>query len=286
MSGRPSRGRGSPDQLLFRHTLAQWQADWALGRWAAAHVGHRAALATSFHDGGYDTLAAFRLGFEGAGGEILRTHITHLPPEMGPDGPLVAPPLATGPDFLYASYAGPEALDFVQAYAGSGLADRVPLLGTGFLTAGPVLPLLGEAALGIRTAAAWADGSDDEVARTFRADYRTATAREPDPFALLGFETALLASAAFRAAGDGATPALLRDALLATDVAGPRGRVTMRPATQGTYGPIGVREVRLSGGTPTNVPLAGLETIDELDGRIAALRTGIRTGWLNTYLCD
>jgi hypothetical protein len=59
----------------------------------------------------------------------------------------------------------------------------------------------------------------------------------------------------------------------------------MDPRTQAAAGPLYLREVRASGGATANVAIAPLPVADELDGRLAPLRAGVKTGWVNGYLC-
>lgn len=57
---------------VLHSSLAHWEASWALGRWAAQHLGRRGIVATSLYDSGYDALYAFRRGFEGGGARSSR----------------------------------------------------------------------------------------------------------------------------------------------------------------------------------------------------------------------
>jgi branched-chain amino acid transport system substrate-binding protein len=104
------------------NSLGYWQAHWALGGWTAEHIGRKAFVATSFYDAGYDAPYVFRLGFEGAGGTVVETSVTHIPPRS-PDLALLAAAIrAADPDVVYAAYSGAEAREFARAYADAGLA--------------------------------------------------------------------------------------------------------------------------------------------------------------------
>jgi branched-chain amino acid transport system substrate-binding protein len=271
---------------VFTHSLSAWRANLALGAWAARTVGRSAALAASFYDSGYDTLYAFRLGFEHAGGTILATHVTHRPHAPDATGSLAAPLAALRPDLVFAAYCGEPAVEFVRAYAASDLAGRAPLLGSAFLADARLLPAQGEAALGITTALGWADGLDAPASRAFADAYRRAAGRAPDAFAALGFEAGQLVERAVVAVdGDLSRTERLGAALADAPLAGPRGPVVMRAETRAADGPLYLRRVRRRDGALANVALDYLAPVVEQDALIAPARASPKTGWLNAYLC-
>jgi branched-chain amino acid transport system substrate-binding protein len=190
----------------------------------------------------------------------------------------------TRPDFVFALYSGQSAVDFVEAYAGSGLARRIPLAGSSFLADETLLPAMGPAALGVRSCLSWAPELPSAANRAFTAAYRRATGERPDAFAVLGYEAARLIGAAMAgAAGGGDRLRGLCDALKATALEGPRGRVTMDAATQVTRAPLYLREVRSRNGAVGNEVVAELPPLSDPARSMAALRSGPKSGWLNEY---
>ena len=274
--------RDDVSPYVFNHSLSSWQASWALGGWAAKTLGRRAAVAMSLYDSGFDAQYAFRLGFEEAGGKILLTHVTHLPLDEPDPASLVAPLTGQRLDFVYAAYCGQPAVDFVQAYAGAGLAGRLPLVGGAFLTDEQLLPAQGRAALGIRTAAPWSSDLRLAENQRFVADYQARAGQLPSSFALLGFETGRLIAGAMADAGD---PRALQDTLAAARLAGPRGAIAMNGRTLSTTGPLYLREVRAGGEGPTNTVLATLAAPGGLEGQVERVRGILKTGWIMPYLC-
>jgi branched-chain amino acid transport system substrate-binding protein len=280
----PRQTEQSP--YLFQHSLSHWQASWALGDWAGRDLGRRGFMALSFYDSGYDAPYAFRAGFERAGGEIARMALSHVPPEPGGFAPLFAQIAEIQPDFVYASYSGPLAVDFVRAYADSRFAGRIPLIGSAFLVDEAILPAQGAAALGVRSALPWAPDLDGAAYRTFADAYREQSGQEPDAFALLGFETAdLIAGAAGAVDGDLAQVDQFRAAMRRAEIASPRGQLLMNPETHHTLSPVFLREVRYHAAGSRNVVVGQLRAGAEDDQQIQSLRSIPRSGWLNTYLC-
>jgi ABC-type branched-subunit amino acid transport system substrate-binding protein len=272
----PARGGGS----VFYDSLGYWQASWAMGRWAARNLGRRAVVAASFYESGYDSLYAFQRGLEEAGGEVVETCVTHIPPARHDIGRALAAIREARPDFAYAVYSGQPAVDFVRAYAASGLARRVPLAGSGFLTDETLLPAMGGAALGIRSCLSWGPDLPTPENRDFTAAFQRATGRQPDAFAVLGHETARLIGTALAAgAGDRGG---LGSALATATFQAPRGRIAMSPTTHVTLVPLYLRETRRRHDLVGNEVVAELAPPSEARS-IAILRAWPKTGWLNAY---
>lgn len=114
-------------------SLEHWQAGLGLGSWAARNLGRRAFVAASVHDGGYDALYAFQSGYEGAGGTVMETALSHRPTNNGDLSGLMAAIQNANPSLVYAAYCGPQAIEFVRAYVASGLSAHIPLAGTSFM---------------------------------------------------------------------------------------------------------------------------------------------------------
>lgn len=112
---------------IYSHSLNTWEAAWATGNWSASNLGHRAIIISSFYESGFDSLLAFRLGFEECKGKIFDTIVT--------DAPIAGKDLLENafrkikekqPDMIYASYCGDAAEDFIKGYISAGLAGKVP----------------------------------------------------------------------------------------------------------------------------------------------------------------
>jgi branched-chain amino acid transport system substrate-binding protein len=270
---------------VFYHTLAGWQSNYALGEWAARKLGHRAFIATSFYDSGYDSLYAFRLGFERGGGVVAQTHTVGLPGEPEGMDALVAAIVQAQPDFVYGAFCGQTAIDFVAAYAHRGLSRRIPLVGSAFMVDQDLLSKQGTAALGIKTAFS-SPAADNPENGAFLAAYRYESRLAPGPFALLGYETAQLVTEALNSASaDVSQVRDLKATLSTAEITGPRGGIAMNPATQSTSGgPLYLREVQRQDGELRNVVVENLDSTPDKDARVQTLRNSAKTGWLNAYL--
>jgi branched-chain amino acid transport system substrate-binding protein len=282
---------------LFYHSLGYWQASQAMGNWAAANLGKKAFVATSLYDGGYDSFLAFRLGFEAAGGEVLRTVGTHASSEGNGLEALYEEIRGTRPDFVCGFYSGQQAAEFVRGYKEAGLAGNVPLVGTAFAVDEGILETQGEAARGILSAFSWSRSLDNADRagggkaeseggacdnQAFVEAFRELTGRPADAFAVLGYDTARLVLEAVNATeGD---LGQLAQALRGIEFRGPRGLVRMDPRTQQARTPLYLREVRGRAGQLRNAVIGELAPLNELDGQIGSLQSNPKTGWLNAYM--
>jgi len=216
----------------------------------------------------------------------VETCVTHVPPATHAARRAIAAIRRAEPDFIFAAYGGQPAVDFVRAYADSGLARRIPLAGSGFLADETLLPSMGAAAVGIRSCLSWSPDLPTAENRAFTAAFRRATGGDPDGFAVLGYETArLIAGAVATSPADGDPLDGLGAALRVTALETPRGRVAMDPATHLTRAPLYLREVRSRRGVAGNAVVAELRPLPDLVRRVAALRSGPKTGWVNEYPC-
>jgi branched-chain amino acid transport system substrate-binding protein len=270
---------------IFTSSLGYWQASHAMGSWAAQNLGRRAAVVTSFYDSGYDTVYAFRLGFEAAGGQIAETFVSHRPTDPNDHLPaLMAQIAAARPDFIYAITSGRDADAFLRADAGSSLAGRIPLAGAGFTLAEQAARVPGLPNMPM--ALPWAHNLSHAENQAFTTAYQSAIGRPADALALLGYDTAqLIDTAVAAAAGDARDTSRLQQALSQARFISPRGAVAIDPQTGSLAGPLYLGVARQNGDGVRHVALEAIATPSEHDQQIAALRTSTKSGWINAYLC-
>lgn len=279
----PRHDEHSP--YTYHITLNHWQANWTFGQWASTSIGSRAFMAVSFYESGYDAQYAFRHGFASANGTVVDSVVSHVPPARDTLRTVLARIEHVAPDFVYAAYAGDEAVEFVRAYADAGLAERIPLVGSTFLVDESLLPRQGHAALGIKSCFSWAGNQHTREYQHFVNAYQRHTGAPVNAFALLGYDTAhALAEVVDALDGDLSRPERVQRALAEVAFTSPRGSVRMDADTQSLESPLYVREVQQRDGTYRNVAIAELDPVHAADERVAELRSGIRTGWTNPYL--
>ena len=282
---RPSDRRAQ----VLHSSLLLTQASYALGGWAAAYLGKRTYLLGSAADAGYDSLYAFRRGFQGAGGEVAGWSMTHERPGHSRLAAALAKARATSPDFVFGHYSGQLAVEFVKAYGASSLSG-VQLAGASFLADELVLKAAGARANGIVTAASWPSaiaelGGTTPAALAFSHAYLARTGRTADAFAVLGFDAASVGIAGLRGAAGGDPKRLIR-ALAGQTIPSTRGLLRIDAATNTVTGDIVVRRVQVKAGKSANATVATIKGVAAFPDGLASMDHSLASGYLSEYLCS
>ncbi|MBI5074547.1 MAG: ABC transporter substrate-binding protein [Nitrospirae bacterium] len=260
------------------------QANWAMGRWAADNMGPSCVVAASFYDTGYDTLQAFRMGYQIAGGMIKETFISDAGSGTPNFDRLFSAIEAARPDFIYALYSGSQGAGFIKAYASSGLAGRIPLACSSHLSGGDSLAAIGPLAAGIKTCVPWRSDLCAPGSESFAANYAKVAGRSLDSFGLLGYETAgMILSALSLTQGKTGNITALTGAFAEAAFNSPRGRLQMNPMTNATSAPLFIHEFRMEGGRPVTRAIAECSPLPEYDRRLQPMWVAERSGWHNAY---
>jgi ABC-type branched-subunit amino acid transport system substrate-binding protein len=268
--------------FVLHNSLMYWQASFMAGRYAAQAVGSKGFLATSLFDAGYDTVYAFRRGFESAGGTIVGEGVTHVDPAKPGLTELVAAVRASGANFVFGLYSGPQAAEFLGASAGTG----VKVLAGGLAVEDYVLSTAGTAAVGTISLSSWTAARSTKENLAFTKDFKARYARTPDPFAALGYDTAaLIAEGTQRAVASRVGLGRLVEALGGATIDGPRGHMTVDAATNMVTGPIAIRAVNRTTRGIENVDVGWAPPIASFPDVLAPLATDPRSGYLNEYVC-
>jgi branched-chain amino acid transport system substrate-binding protein len=188
---------------------------------------------------------------------------------------------------VFANYTGLARLEFLHAYARSGL--RIPLVGSAFLAEDFEPSALSRATAHVRTATSWISSDPSAANQTFRDAYRSATGRDADTFAVLGYDTGTMVVTAFRQAqARGIARSRIAEALARTSIASPRGTLTIDAATNSVAAPIHVRRVTRVPGAGSRYLNAKVATVYALNGMPAplqALDPQGRSAFFNEILC-
>jgi len=146
---------GKASENIFRVCETSDQGNYPLGKWVVRKTPYRnMVIAASDFSAGHHCAGAFKAGFEGAGGKVIK----EVYPKLGTMD--FASFLTTidveGADAIYAFIPGTDSIRFIQQYEEFGLKKRLPLFGLANLTDDPHLVTMGEAALGIITVSHYA----------------------------------------------------------------------------------------------------------------------------------
>jgi branched-chain amino acid transport system substrate-binding protein len=241
--------------FITRMSFSNGQINRPMGTWMAEQGVKKVFTLAPDYAAGRQMIEAFTETFTAAGGEIVGQEFT--PFQKTQDfGPYLAQAKASGADAVYVFYAGGEAISFVKQYDSFGLKADLPLYGSGFLTSPLYVNAQGEAAEGVITALHYAPTIDSEANAAFVAAFTEETGRAPSEFAVQGYDAArALIEATKTGANDRAS---LATALRQVSFEGPRGQLSIDPATNNIIQPVYVYETVAGEGGLTQKVLAQL----------------------------
>lgn len=221
--------------FITRVSFSNGQVNRPMGRWLAEQGVERVYTLAADYAAGHQMIEAFAEGFAEGGGEVVGQGFTPFG-QTQDFGPYLAQAQASGADAIYAFYAGGEAISFVQQYDSFGLKEALPLYGAGFLTSALYVDAQGEAAEGVVAALHYVPAIENEANAAFVDAFRSAEGRLPSEYAVHGYDAA---RALVEAAKTGATDrAGLAEALRGVSFEGPRGQLSIDPATNNLVQPI------------------------------------------------
>ena len=267
---------------VLHNSLLYWQACFLSGQYAGRSGGlnRKAFVATAQADAGYDTVYAFRRGFESEGGTIVGEGVTHADPRNSGLPALFDQVRASGADVVFGLYSGAHAVEFMHASAGTA----AQLLVGSLAVEDYLLPTIGNAAIGTVSSSSWTLTRKTKANQAFTTSFAAKFERPADPFAALGYDTALLIVEGVRRSARVGTGRLV-EALGGATIDGPRGRLTVDAATNTVTARLAVRSVGRSARGPVNVDLGMAQPIPTFPDALAALATDPRSGYVNEYLC-
>jgi branched-chain amino acid transport system substrate-binding protein len=207
---------------VWRTSFTNGEVAGALGGYVArGELGDgKAFLIAPDYAAGKEATAGFRETFEAAGGQVAGTELTPFGTTTNFQ-PYLARIQRSGAKAVYCFYAGAEAVAFVKQYQQFGLAGRIPLYCSGFVTEGGVLKAQGDAALGIMGSLHYSDQLDNPANERFVADYGARYGDSPTVYAVQAYDAAAVLD---QALAKGATGEAIVEGLKGVgEVDSPRG---------------------------------------------------------------
>jgi branched-chain amino acid transport system substrate-binding protein len=207
---------------VWRTSFTNGEVAGALGAYVAEQVGNgKVFLAAPDYAAGKEATAGFQEAFQAAGGQVAGTELTPFGTTTNFQ-PYLARIQRSGARAVYCFYAGAEAVAFVKQYQQFGLASKIPLYCSGFVTEGGVLEAQGDAALGIRGSLHYSDQLDNPVNQRFVADYDARHGEPPTVYAVQAYDAAAVLDQALATGTTG--DAIVQGLKGVGEVDSPRGR--------------------------------------------------------------
>lgn len=219
-----ARAVTGPDRspYVFRTAMANGQQDRPLGWYVASEMGLTSA-ATFAWDFlvGVERAGAFSDTFTSAGGTV----VTDQKPPLGTTdyGPFISQVRPDQIDVIYAFFAGPGAIGFMQQLQEFGITPSVQVTASGYFTAG-VLEGMGANAVGLVQGTQYVPVLDNSENQAFLDVYDSEVGGQPGVYEAEGYLGAEVAARAISAVGGNLedTQAFL-DALAGLEFDGPAG---------------------------------------------------------------
>lgn len=171
---------------VFVNSYYLWHTAWMSGYIAGQKFGSKGAAVAALHDSGYGLTFAFQLGLEAAQGKLICANTTHRNSSNEDPLPVISDIISQNPDFIWAAYSGREAISFLKAYSSLNQAGKPPLI--------TLSPKITESMCS-KTSDSFQDIwylSGENFAAAGKSSLAMSLGREPNPYALLAYETAHL----------------------------------------------------------------------------------------------
>jgi branched-chain amino acid transport system substrate-binding protein len=233
---------------LARVSMTMWQTGYPMGVYAAEKLGcETAAVGYTDYPPGKDSLAAFQMGFEQAGGQVVDAIPMGGPAEVPDFTPFMQRVKAAAPDCFYVFVpAGSHVGAVFKTYTDLGMRDAgIRLIGPGDITQDTELQGLGDVAIGVVTLGQYQADLDVGNNLEFVAAWHEAYGPDstPDFMAAAGYDgMAAIVDAIVEQDGQ-IDPERTMAIWSGWTHEGPRGTVTIDPQTRDIVQDMRVNEV-------------------------------------------
>lgn len=212
---------------IFRTSFSNWQQGFAMGKVLGDKKVQRVVTLTWSYIAGQQYVGGFKESFEKSGGKVVKEMTLPFPDvEFQAQLTEIA---ALKPDAVFVFFAGAAGTKFVKDYAAAGLIKTIPLYSPGFLTEN--LASLGDAGQGLYTTQHYGDGLTNPKNDAFRLSYIKTYKRQPDVYAVQGYDSAQLLLSGLQAVkGDVNKRSEMIKAMESARIDSPRGEFTLSKA--------------------------------------------------------
>ena len=246
-----------------RTSMTLPQITESLGAWAYKSGVRKAYTMVSDYGPGHDAEGGFQRAFKAAGGEIVGS--VRMPVANPDFSAFVQRAKDLNPESIFIFVPGgaqPAALG--KAFAERGIdPNKIKILGTGEVADESAVKGMGNAALGIITAWHYDFNHDSAKNRDFVRAYNQAYGRNPDFFAVGGYDGMHLIYEALKKTGGKADAASLIGAAKGLKWESPRGPMAIDPETRDVVQTVYIRRVQKVGDKLVNVEFDKLENVKD-----------------------
>ncbi|MDH3281620.1 MAG: ABC transporter substrate-binding protein [Gammaproteobacteria bacterium] len=261
---------------IVRVSFTMWQAAYPMGGYAKRELGcNTAAVGYTDYPPGKDSLAAFKKGFETAGGELVDAVPMGGPREVPDFTPFFQRVKDAKPDCLYIFVpAGNHATAVAKIFADLGMAAAgIRLIGSGDITPDTKLQDMGDDALGVITmhhySADYETPINQEFVKTWKSEYGQDST--PDFMGVAGWDGMAAIFHVIRTLDGKISAEGAIDALKGWTFDSPRGKIMIDPETRDIIHDEHVHEVVKRG---DRLAINLVETIPQVKDPCKVLKIG------------
>ena len=261
---------------IVRTSFSMWHAAYPMGTYAAKTLGCKtAAVGYTDYPPGKDSLEAFKMGFEAAGGKVVDAIPMGNPAQVPDFTPFLQRVKDEKPDCLYVFVpAGPHAAAVVKTYGDLGLRDAgIKLIGPLDIIQDTKLQGMGKAAAGIvvmgHYAADYTNPANEAFVKAWRAAYGSEI--PPDFSAVAGWDGMAAIAHVVKTLNGKIDPDKALKALEGWKFESPRGPIMIDPQTRDIVQNEHVEEVEEKG---DRLHVKVLETIPQVKDPCKEFKVG------------
>lgn len=222
--------RAKKSDYIWRSSFSSWQIGHSMGEWAFKNIGGKIYVTAADYAFGHEVAEAFKAAYTAAGGKI----VDEVYPPLGNNdfSSYLAKMNRDDIDGIYAFYAGSDAVRFVQQYEQYGLKGKIPLIGSGWLTAEDVRPQQGMSPDGITASIFWDYSVDTPENKAFIEAYEKKYNSRPSIESAEGYDAAMIiAETIKKLKGDVSDPDKVVEAMSSIKITSPRGPISFDKET-------------------------------------------------------
>ncbi|MCC2097420.1 MAG: ABC transporter substrate-binding protein [Hyphomicrobiales bacterium] len=251
-----------------RVSFSMWHASYALGKAVATKLKAKTAVVGyTNYPPGKDSLAAFKKGFESAGGKVIDSIPMGSPATVPDMTPFFERAKEKKPDVLFVFVpAGAHATAVAKTYGALGMKEAgIKLIGPGDITQDNKLQAMGDAAIGIITMHHYNADLDNPENKKFVAAYKAVYGKDeiPDFVAEQGYDAmAAIVHAAQATKGKMSGKAVIAS-LKGWKFNSPRGPISIDPVTRDVVMNEYLSEVVKKDGRLVQKPIGKLEAVKD-----------------------
>ncbi|MBP1729649.1 MAG: amino acid/amide transporter substrate-binding protein, family [Deltaproteobacteria bacterium] len=174
------------NEKMFRTVETTDQANYPMGKWIVSKTPARSiGLIGQDYKAGHDSLAAFKAGFQDAGGKVIKEVFTAV--NTMDYAPFLTAVDVKGVEAIYPWYSGTDAVRFVQQYQEFGLKKRLPLYSQVTIVDDPYLSSIGDPAIGVIASTHYPVNADTPANQAFIKAYRAKYNEHPSRYSEYGY---------------------------------------------------------------------------------------------------